>query len=99
MVERGNYIFTQDPPQNPERRFKVVCADAVGQLRKIKSGKVHCILTSPPYFHAVDYGYGSQTGLEPTVERYIEKVSAVAKELLRVASDRAVMFWVIKDSN
>lgn len=99
MVANGRFIFREDLPTSPEKRFKVVCGDAVERMERIKSDKVGMVLTSPPYFHQVDYGYNAQLGLEPTVEAYIERLALVAKELLRVCHDRALLWWVIRDSN
>ncbi len=38
---------------------------------------VHCVVTSPPYWGLRDYGVDGQLGLEPTIDEFIESMTAV----------------------
>jgi len=67
-------------------------------LKTFPSDCIDTIITSPPYWGLRDYGVEGQIGLEPTLEKYIRKMSAVTKELKRVLKPTGVMFWNHGDS-
>jgi site-specific DNA-methyltransferase (adenine-specific) len=63
---------------------KIICGDALTVLKKFPSESIDCCVTSPPYFHLRDYRVKGQIGLEPTIEEYLEKLSAIFDEVKRV---------------
>jgi hypothetical protein len=79
----------------------------VDVLRTMAPDFFHCIVTSPPYFHARFYkgpapkwrdGMEVQLGTEPAVASYIEHLSEVVEELRRVLRPDGVMFFNIGDT-
>jgi len=75
----------------------IINADVLEGLRQLPSESVDCIVTSPPYWGLRDYGVQNQIGLEPTLDQYLERLSAVTAELRRVLKPTGVMFWVHGD--
>lgn len=65
-------------------RDRVVCGDSAKVLRRFPEGCVACAITSPPYWHLVDYGYDGQIG-QGSYEEYraglIEVWKGVARAL------------------
>lgn len=54
-------------------------------LPSLEANSVDMVLTSPPYWHKIDYLLGpGQMGLEPTPTDYLARLSPVLQELLRV---------------
>ena len=41
---------------------RVICADALAALNALPEASIACIITSPPYWNFVDYGYEGQIG-------------------------------------
>lgn len=62
---------------------RIVCGDAASVLKLIPSDSVHCIVTSPPYWNTVDYGFDDQIG-QSTYECYLDELLAVWAECERV---------------
>jgi DNA modification methylase len=49
--------------EHPEREtFRIICGDALTELRKLPSESVHCCVTSPPYWGLRDYGTAQWEG-------------------------------------
>jgi DNA modification methylase len=71
---------------------------ALKWLKKLASGSVHCIVTSPPYYGLRDYGVNGQIGLEKTPQAYIRKLVLLFRECRRVLRDDGVMWVNIGDS-
>lgn len=63
---------------------RIICGDAYGEIRKLASESIDCIVTSPPYWGLRDYGVGGQLGLEHSLEEYLAKLCAVFDECKRV---------------
>ena len=59
---------------------------------------VHCIVTSPPYFHMRDYGVIGQLGAERTPEEFISNIVAVFAEVYRVSRADSTLWLNISDS-
>ena len=47
---------------------KIICGDALEELKKLPDGFVDCVVTSPPYYDLRDYGVEGQLGLEKKEE-------------------------------
>jgi DNA modification methylase/predicted RNA methylase len=84
------------PPQKRsqiETKVKLICGDALEQLRKLPSESIDCCVTSPPYFLLRDYRCKGQYGLEETIGEYISKLVTVFREVRRVVK-RDGTLWV-----
>lgn len=55
--------------------------------------KVHCVITSPPYYGLRDYSADGQLGLEPTLQEYIDNTVLWCREVWRVLRDDGT-FWL-----
>lgn len=77
---------------------KIIQGDTLEVLKQMPDEFVDCIITSPPYWGLRDYGIEGQLGLEPTLEKYIERLLAITAELKRVLKPTGVMFWNHGDS-
>jgi DNA modification methylase len=64
--------------------IRLLCGDALEQLRLLADESVQCCITSPPYWGLRDYGIAGQLGLERTPEEYVEKLVEVFREVRRV---------------
>lgn len=65
----------------------LLLGDAREQLATLPDGSVDCIVTSPPYYCARDYGVTGQYGLEETPQDYVANQVAVFREARRVLAD------------
>jgi DNA modification methylase len=77
---------------------EIVCSDALEFLKNLPESSVHTCVTSPPYYRLRDYGADGQIGLEDTPEEYIEKLTAVFREVRRVLHPAGTCWLVIGDS-
>jgi len=75
-----------------EIRNKILCGDALKELKKFPDECVDCIVTSPPYWELRDYGVEGQIGLEPTLEEYLKRMLEITAELKRVLKKTGVFF-------
>ena len=69
------------------------CANALEILPKFPNESIDCIITSPPYWGLRDYGIKEQIGLEPTLEKYLEKLFQITIELKRILKKTGIVFW------
>lgn len=73
---------------------RILNGDALSELRKLSSGSVHAICTSPPYYALRRYKAGpDEIGSEATPEDYLAKLVAVFRECRRVLRDDGTC-WV-----
>lgn len=77
---------------------KVLCGDALEQLRTLEPESVHTCVTSPPYYNLRDYGTAGQIGMEATPEEYIDKLVDVFREVRRVLRPDGTLWVNIGDS-
>lgn len=89
----NNYIITS---QNSIPL--VIIGDVMDALKKIPSESISCIVTSPPYWNLRDYYIEGQIGRERDPEEYINKLTEISKELLRVLKKDGVYFLNIGDT-
>jgi len=61
---------------------RVLCGDAATLLRQLPDAWCPCAITSPPYWHTVDYGVEGQIGLR-SYDRYLDELDAVWIEVAR----------------
>jgi DNA modification methylase len=77
---------------------QILRGDCRDMLRKVESGRVQCIITSPPYFGQRDYGVAGQIGLEATPAEFVAEIVAVLREARRALADDGVAWINIGDS-
>lgn len=75
-------IVKADAPFN-EQIGKLICGNAAQVMAAWPEGSVDCIITSPPYWNAVEYDGPNGQGWE-TYEEYLDDMEAVWKECARV---------------
>lgn len=76
----------------------VLCGDAVQVLQTLPAQSVHTCICSPPYYGLRDYGMPEQIGLEESPRAYVEKLTAVFREVRRVLRDDGTLWVNIADS-
>jgi len=62
---------------------RIVCGDSVSVLRQLPNDWCATSITSPPYWHTVDYGMKGQIGLN-SYEEYLDDLDIVWSEIVRV---------------
>lgn len=72
--------------------------DCLDGLRAMDDCSIDCCVTSPPYFALRDYGCDGQIGLEGSPEEYIEKLTVIFAEVLRVMKPEATCWVVMGDT-
>lgn len=72
---------------------KIVCNDAIKELKNIEPNSVSLIVTSPPYWNLVDYGVDGQYG-QGSYDDYLEQMVSVFKEANRVLEPNGKIAWV-----
>ena len=71
--------------------------DALTVLRRLPSGSVRCVVTSPPYWGLRDYGIEEQIGLEGTMPQFLHRLVAIFAEVKRVLTDDGTLWLNIGD--
>ena len=77
---------------------KILCVDAVEQLKTLADGSVNMCVTSPPYYGLRDYGECGQIGIEQTPDEYIARLVEVFDEVKRVLAKDGTLWLNIADS-
>lgn len=77
---------------------KVLCGDALEQLRTLDAESVNVCVTSPPYYNLRDYGTAGQIGMEDSPEEYISKLVDVFREVRRCMRPDGTLWVNIGDS-
>lgn len=72
---------------------QIITGDCRDVLKTLADESVHCVLTSPPYFHQRDYGHIKQIGREATPADLADELSAVFAEVRRVLRGDGA-FWL-----
>jgi DNA modification methylase len=72
--------------------------DCLESMRRMPSGSVHCVVTSPPYWGLRDYGHDGQIGLEESPEAYVARLVEVFREVRRVLRDDGTLWLNLGDS-
>lgn len=72
---------------------KIICGDALEELKKLPSESIDFCMTSPPYWGLRDYGAEGQLGLEKTFEEYLHKLLEITAEIKRVLKKEGSLFW------
>lgn len=74
-------------------RNTVICGDALEVLRRLESGSVSAVLTSPPYLRARDYQVAGQLGQEEHVDAWASNLLRVSREIARVLAPTG-SYWL-----
>lgn len=77
---------------------RILCGDALEQLRTIESESVHVCVTSPPYYNLRDYEMPGQIGREDSPEEYINALVRVFHEVRRILRSDGTLWVNIGDS-
>jgi hypothetical protein len=72
--------------------------DALAGVTRLPEAFADCVVTSPPYYWQRDYNVDGQTGHEDTVDAYVEAVSGVFRQVLRVLKPSGTLFLVLGDT-
>jgi len=97
---QGSYekALSAERVEEGEGVSRIICGDALTELKKLPDESVHCCVTSPPYWGLRDYGVPGQIGLETTPEAYVEKMVDVFAEVRRVLRADGTLWLNLGDS-
>jgi DNA modification methylase len=76
----------------------VIHGDCRDILPTLADESVHCVVTSPPYFWARDYGVDGQIGHEATLYGYVKVIADVFDLVRRVLHEKGVVWLNLGDS-
>ncbi len=79
-------------------KWAVYTGDAFEVLKQLPDESFNCVVTSPPYFWLRDYGVQGQAGQEETIAEYVEAMSLVMDEVLRVLKKDGILFLNLGDT-
>jgi DNA modification methylase len=69
---------------NAVAKVRIIQGDCRETLAVLEPESVQCVVTSPPYFGLRDYKVKGQIGREPTLQRFLEEMVQVFREVRRV---------------
>lgn len=72
--------------------------DSYQLIKKIPDERIHCVVTSPPYWGLRDYGVNGQIGLEQSPELYVRKLVLIFREIRRTLVKNGTIWLNIGDS-
>lgn len=68
--------------------MRIINKDILNATHDLKNNSIKCVITSPPYYKARNYGNADQIGLEETPEKYVDSLVNVFEGLrTKVTSD------------
>ncbi len=62
---------------------KVICGNSYNVMQRIPSDTIHLIITSPPYWNMVDYGFSGQIG-QSSYDKYLKELLLIWSECERI---------------
>lgn len=77
---------------------QIICGDALAALKKLDPESAQMCVTSPPYYGLRDYGVKGQIGVEQTPQEYVQKLTAIFREIKRVLKKDGTLWLNIADS-
>jgi len=80
------------------REHRLLQGNCLAVLQTLGPESVNCCVTSPPYWGLRDYGVKGQLGLEPSPDKYVEKLVAIFAELKRVLKKDGTLWLNLGDS-
>ncbi len=79
-------LTSQSQPLLQKTTHQIFLKDS-RKMREIKSGSVHLVVTSPPYWSIKDYGNPEQIGYNDSLPKYFRELGKVWAECVRVLAD------------
>src|SRR5258708_20456668 len=76
----------------------IIVGDSRKALQGLPENYFQCCVTSPPYWGLRDYGIEGQIGAEPTVEKYIQSLVKVFRQVRRTLRNDGTLCLNIGDS-
>lgn len=73
--------------------IQIVHGDVRDKLGNFPNNTFHTCITSPPYWGMRGYGYESQIGAEPDINKYVSNLVSVFHEVRRVLRNDGT-FWL-----
>jgi DNA modification methylase len=77
---------------------QILVGDVRNTLASVRTGSVHCVVTSPPYWALRDYGVAGQLGLEATPEEFVANMVEVFRDVRRVLRDDGTLWLNLGDT-
>lgn len=74
-------------------KHKIICGDAISELKKLTADSQDLVITSPPYYGLRNYGVENQIGLEKTFAEYLDKMIEIMGEIKRVVKKEG-QIWI-----
>lgn len=78
--------------------WAIHCGDARQVLCKLQDESFDCVITSPPYYWQRDYGVTGQTGMERSVDEYVESIVDTMVGIRRVLKKDGALFLNLGDT-
>ena len=75
----------------------IINADCLEALRALPPAYVDCVITSPPYYGQRDYSQLGQIGREASSQEYIDQITSVFTEVLRVIKPTGTLWLNVGD--
>lgn len=97
MNRQDSALRVADQPKIILSESAIIHGDALSALRRLLSGSVQCIVTSPPYWGLRDYNFEKQIGLEESLPQYINRLTEIFAEARRVLAEDGVLWLNIGD--
>jgi len=72
---------------------QIICGDTLEELKKLPTGNVDCVITSPPYYGLRNYSVDGQIGLEENFDEFLKRILEITAELKRVLKPTG-QFWL-----
>lgn len=76
---------------------KIICGNAVTELKRIEDKSIDLIITSPPYYDQRKYSSIYEIGQEELIEDYLEKLHLVFNECFRICKDTGNIVFNLGD--
>lgn len=67
--------------------------EALEVLKTFPDESIDCVMTSPPYWGLRDYGVEGQLGLEPTAQKFIDRLCDIFDEIKRILRPHGTV-WI-----
>lgn len=77
---------------------KIICGNAITELKKIPSDSIDCVITSPPYWQLRDYGWKGQWGLEKNYIEYLNHLWELMDQIKRVLKPQGSVWMNLGDT-
>jgi DNA modification methylase len=78
-------------------RNTILIGDARRRLAELPPESVDCVITSPPYFAARDYGQRDQIGHEPDADGWVDELRLVLVGVARVLKPSGALWLNLGD--